>query len=248
MLTVFRHFITFPMLYEDDCKLLGVTLDGLIYAEELYGDEDWLAQHIISIDDGIIETIDEQSGENTDVTPFKLPNTAIVTSSKSCCDALTFTGARLRGIQRDEPIDEIVLPLSIEDKIELVDYMEWDILPMQIIGIAESVVLSHTLLPDGLLMVCRRVRIAYRLAELAEINGVPYDYDALDIYLLHEFDPTDMELPELVDCLNDMEDVVLLRPMDCLYHDGKLYVADGGEDGDSSAIHVFDYQEKSENE
>ena len=247
-MTLFRHFLTVPLLYEGDCKLLAVTREGLIYAEELYGDEDWLAQHKISIEDGILESIDELAGDNPDITPFKLPASAILPSSKSCCDALTFTGARLQGMQSDEPIAEIVLPLSIEDKIELVDYMEWDILPMQIIGIAESVVLSHTRLADGQLMVCRRVRIAYRLTEEADNKGVPYDYDSLDIYLLHEFDPDDDDLPELVDCLNEIEDVELLRPMDCLYHDGKLYVADGGEAGDSSAIHVFDDQEKSETE
>jgi len=236
------------LLYEGDCKLLGVTAEGLIYAEELYGDEDWLAQHKISIHDGIIESIDEDSGENPDIIPFQLPPTATLPTSKSCCEQLRFTGARLKGIQRDEPIAEIVLPLSIDDKIELVDYMEWDISPMQIIGVAESVVLSHTRLPNGLLMVCRRVRIAFRLNEPSTHNSVPYDYDSLDLYLLHEFDPDDDELPNLVDCLNELEDVVLLRPMDCLYHDGKLYVADGGEDDDMSAIHVFDYQEKSETE
>jgi hypothetical protein len=248
-LTVLKHFMTFPLLYDGDCKLLGVTVDGLIYIEELYGDEDWLAQHKITIDDGIIDSIDELAGENLDITPFELPSTAILPTSKSCCDSLTFTGARLRGLQRDEPIAEIVLPLSVEDKIELVDYMEWDISPMQIIGIAESVVLSHTSLSDGSLMVCRRVRIAYRLTQVSADRGVPYDYDSLDLHLLHEFDPnSDDELPEVVDCLNELEDVVLLRPMDCLYHDGKLYVADGGEADDVSAIHIFDYEEKSENE
>lgn len=246
--TVFRHFITFPLLYEGDCKLLGVTADGLIYAEELYGADDWLAQHKISMRHGIIESIDELAGQNPDVIPFKLPNTAILPSSKSCCDSLKFTGARLQGMQREDHITEIVLPLSIEDKIELVEFMEWDILPMQIIGIAESVVLSQTRLPDETIMVCRRVRIAYRLAEQMEYQGIPYNYDSLAVYMLHEFDPADDELPELVDCLNDMEDVDLLRPMDCLYYDGRLYVADGGEEGDVSAIHVFDYQEKSENE
>ncbi len=247
-MTVFRHFMTFPLFYEGDCKLLGVNADGLIYAEELYGDDDWLAQHKISIQDGILESIDEDEGANPDIIPFQLPPNIILPTSKSCCEELKFTGARIRGLQQDEPINEIVLPLSIDDKIELVDYMEWDISPMQIMGVAESVVLSHTQLPDGLLMICRRVRIAYRLSETANHHGVPYDYDSLDMYLLHQFDPADDELPELVDCLNDFEDVELLRPMDCLYHDGKLYVADGGEDDDTSAIHIFDYQEKSETE
>lgn len=247
-MTLFRHFMTFPLFYEGDCKLLGVTTDGLIFAEELYGDEDWLAQHKISIQDGILESIDEDNGANPDITPFQLPQHATLPTSKSCCEPLIFIGARIRGLQGDEPIDEMVLHLTIDDKIELVEYMEWELSPMQLIGIAESVVLSHTQLPDGLLMVCRRVRIAYRLNEIVTYHDVPYDYDSLAIYLLHEFDPNNDDPPELVDCLNDFEDVELLRPMDCLFHDGKLYVADGGEDDDSSAIHIFDYQEKSETE
>jgi hypothetical protein len=248
VLTIFRHSVTFPLLYESDCKLLGVTAEGLIYAEELYGDDDWLAQHKISMSNGIIDSIDELAGENLDVIPFNLPKTTIMPSSKSCCESLNFRGARLQGIQINDHIADMVLPLSIEDKIELVDFMEWDISPMQIIGVAESVVLSHTRLPDEMLLVCRRVRIAYRLTELAEQGGIPYDYDSLDVYVLHEFDPEDDELPDLVDCLNDIEDVDLLRPMDCLYHDARLYVADGGEAGDVSAIHVFEIKEKSGNE
>ena len=227
---------------------MGVTGNDFVYAEELYGDDDWLAQHKIYIYDGHMESIDEFAGENLDATPMKLPPHSAVPHSKPCCNVLTFTGARLRGIQRDEPIGEMVYPLTIEDKVELTEYMEWDILPMQIIGIAESAVLSHTSLPDETIMVCRRVRVVYRMTEPAQQDGVPYDYDSLEVYLLHEFDPQTKELPELVDCLNDMDDVVLLRPMDCLYHNGRLYVADGGEEGDVSAIHIFDYQEKTETE
>lgn len=247
MLTVSRHFITVPLLYEGDCKLLGITTEGVIYAEELYGEHDWLAQHKIIIDEGVIDSVDELAGENPDMRPFKLPHNIIVPCSKPYGESMDFKGARLRGIQREERIAEMVLPLSMEDKIALVHYMEWDILPMQIIGIAESVILSYTRLSDETFVMCRRVRVAYRLTEQAEQEGNPYDYDSLEVHILHEFDPHNNELPELGDCLSGSEDVDLLRPMDCLYHDGRLYVADGGEEGDVSAIHVFEVQEKLEN-
>jgi len=91
-------------------------------------------------------------------------------------------------------------------------------------------------LPDDTLIVCRRVRVAYRLRE----PHADYDYDSLPVYLLHEVYPDD-DVLALVDCFNDDDDVVLLRPMDCLFYDGLLYVADGGEDEDVSAIHIFEY-------
>ena len=245
MLTLFKHLVTHSLIYHGDCKLLGITNKGFIYAEELYGDEDWLAQHKLSVADGILETVDELAGENPAITPLSLPDDLITSPIRSCCEVLTFRGARLRGIYSEERIDELVLPLTVDEKIEIVEFMEWDIEPMQIIGVAESVVLARTPLTAETYVVCRRVRIAYRLGKRVDQS---YDYDSLDMYLLHEFKPKSNTVPEWVDCLNDIDDVVLLRPMDCLYHAGRLYVADGGEDDDMSAIHVFEYQEDAEQE
>ena len=244
MLTLFRHLITHSLFYEGDCKLLGISNDDFIFVEELYGDEDWLAQHKISLTDGILESVDELSGDNLDVTPLELPSDIIKPNMRPCCEQLNFSGPRLRGMADAERIDELVLPLTIADKIELVDYMEWGIQPTQLIGIAENAVLSNTLGPDDMTLVCRRVRVAYRFMADDQTNGVPQDYDSLDVYVLHEFDPAQDDLPDLVDCLNDTDGVVLLRPMDCLFYAGRLYVADGGEDEDVSAVHVFEYQEK----
>lgn len=237
MLTIFRHIKTHLLLYCGDVTLSGVTPDGVIFAEELYGDDDWLAQHKLTFNEGIITTIDEQYGKSANIKPMDLPPDLIKPSYRSCCDFLQFSGARLRGILSEERLDDVLHPLSIADKIELVEYMDWDIDPMQLMGIAESVVLSHARIPDeDAMIVCRRVRIAYRLTEPTR----DYDYDSLDVYLLHDVYPDDDEI-DLLDCLNDDDEVDLLRPMDCLFHDGYLYVADGGEDEDVSSIHIFAY-------
>lgn len=243
MLTILEHFATYDLLYAGDCKLLGVTDNGDIYVEELYGDDDWLAQHHILTNEGIVETVDEAEGNNLNIKVFELPEGLIQPRAKPCCPQLQFSGARLRGLRADERIAELVQPLSIEDKIELTEFMEWDIEPLQLIGIAESVILSHTKVSEKSTIVCRRVRIAYQLAK----PEVTHDYDSMDVYLLHEYQPEDDPMPELVDCLNDIDDVVLLRPMDCLFHMGRLYVADGGEDDDVSAIHIFQLPIQSEN-
>jgi len=242
VLTIFEHLVTHHLLYTGDCKLLGITEAGLIYAEELYGAEDWLAQHRISIDDGILETVDEARGDNMEITLFDLPDDLIEPGLRMDCDPLEFSGARLQGIAEDERIDEVVRPLTMQDKMELVDFMEWEIAPPQIVGMAESAVLAHTRMSDDLMIVCRRVRVVYRLMN----PTIDYDYDSLNVHLLHDYKPHNNDMPELVDCLNDIDDVVLLRPMDCLFHAGCLYVADGGEDDEVSAIHVFKLPAKSD--
>ena len=211
MLTILEHLATHDLLYAGDCKLLGVTDDGQIYVEELYGDDDWLAQHHIFTNEGIVKTVDEAEGNNLNITFLKLPEELIKPTTTPCCPNLQFSGARLRGMLADERIEKVVHPLSIQDKIELVDFMEWEITPLQIIGMTESVILSHTKVSEKSLIVCRRVRIAYRL----EKPEVTHDYDSLEIHILHEYHPNDV-MPEVVDCLNDIDDVVLLRPMDCL--------------------------------
>lgn len=242
MLTILRHVITHFLHHNGDCKLLGIAEEGSIFVEELYGEDDWLAQHRLTLDQGIVDTVDENHGKNLHIHPLSLPDTLEQPISKIARKWLNYTGARLRGIREEERIEEIVLPLSIEDKIELVDYMEWDIEPMQLIGIAESTVLASAYLPDETLVVCRRVRVVYHLRKATPT----YDYDALEIYLLHDVLPDD-DIADIVDCLNDDDNLDVLRPMDCMYYDGYLYVADGGEDDDLSAIHIFEYQVDSKN-
>lgn len=242
MITVLEHIATHDLHYTGDCHLRGVASDGQIYADELYGADDWLAQHRLHPTDGIIETSDEANGKNLNPAQIPLPDRITKPIHTSCCPALQFTGSRLRGMRLDERIEELVYPLSMEDKIQLIDFMEWDHHPTQLIGLAESTVLAHATISATEMFVCRRLRIAYRLT-----NPTPsYDYDSLDVYLFHRYNPSDAVMPELVDCLNDVDDVVLLRPMDCLFVDGRLYIADGGEDDEPCAIHIFNVSTQAE--
>ena len=235
--------MTHSLLYEGDCRLLGITPDGTIYAEELYGEDDWLAQHRLSQIDGILESVDEAWGNNLKMDLLKLPDNLIRPYPVNSSHPLNFTGARLRGKRVDERIDELLLPLEMDEKIELIDYMEWDISPGQLLGIAESVVLAQTPThqPD-ISILCRRVRLAYALPQHKIASNNEYDYDVLSLYLVHEYNPADHDTSPLVDCLDSIDDVLLLRPMDCLYYASRLYVADGGEDEDVSAIHIFELQ------
>ena len=242
MVTGLEHIATHDLHYAGDCHLRGIASNGQIYAEEIYGEDDWLAQHRLHPTNGIIETIDEASGNNLNLAQIPLPDSITKPTRTSCCPALHFTGARLRGMRIDERIEELVYPLSMEDKIQLTDFMEWDHHPTQLIGLAESTVLAHVIISTIETFVCRRLRIAYRLK-----NPMPsYDYDSLDVYLFHRYNPLDDVMPELVDCLNDVDDVVLLRPMDCLVVDGRLYIADGGENDEPCAIHIFNISTQAE--
>lgn len=243
----FKHLATHNLLYDGDCRLLGITADGFIYAEELYGDDDWLAQHRLSLEAGIIESVDEAWGNNQKMDILALPENLIRPYPVNPSHPLNYSGARLRGIRSEERIDDLVQALDIKEKIEVIDYMEWDIDPMQLLGIAESVVLAQTApIQETSFIVCRRLRLIYTLPQLLLADDGDYDYDALSLYLLHEYNPQDKESPSLLDCLDSLDDTLLLRPMDCLYHQSRIYIADGGEDEDVSAIHIFELESVAE--
>jgi hypothetical protein len=113
-------------------------------------------------------------------------------------------------------------------------------LPPAILGIAESYVLSESLIiRPSIYFVCRRIRIAYALPDVRlDANNQPYDYDTLLFYTAHFFDCA--QEPSILDLLNDLTTVPLKRPMDCLITDNNhLYIADGGGDDRLNAIHVW---------
>ena len=110
---------------------------------------------------------------------------------------------------------------------------------VHLLGIAESYVLAESeIIHPNLYFVCRRLRLAYVLTEPAtDADGQPYDYDTQVIFVAH-FHDCDGELA-LADLLDDLTDVPLHRPMDCVLAGDKLYIADGGEEDRLSAIHVW---------
>lgn len=233
------HLTTLPLRHHGDCSLLGVTPDGTIYAEEVYDDDGWVAQHELRPDGSFVRSVDEDHGTAQDIRPLDLPDDAI--PSKTCWRTmpLNFAGPRHRGLREPERVLDLVRSLSIDEKLALISKSRLNLPPPMLLGMAESYVLAETeIVRPNLYFVCRRIRLAYALPQLVpDADGQPYDYDTQVMYLAHFHEFGD-DL-RLLDLLADLTDVPLHRPMDCLRIGDRLYIADGGADDRLSAIHVW---------
>lgn len=237
MFEAFELLATVELAHSGDCHLRGLTPEGLIFVEELYGEDDWLAQHKLSASAGIIESVDESYGSNQITAPMKLPADIVPVSKRGLFDHLDFCGARSRGLATSERVDKLVRGISVAEKIAMTDYMGWDVDPMRLTGIAESRILSTSAMTRARYVVCRRIRVIWRLPQMqTDRHGFSYDYDSLPIHLVHDLPSDATVLPDLADCT---EEVDFCRPLDCIYALGKLYVADGGDGDVPSAVHVF---------
>ena len=166
--------------------------------------------------------------------------TSYVPDGRDDFQQLDFAGGRRRGLAASERVDDLTRRLTISEKIELVDYLELDLDPARLIGIAESRIRAACQFEDSLCIVCRRVRIAFRLPKpRTDPGGLTYDYDSIPLYLLHPLSVTAEELPDLETCLRFTLETDMYRPQDCMRWQGKLIVADGGDESVSSALHVF---------
>lgn len=230
--------------HDGDCRLLGVGPHLTIYAQVLYGDEDWLAQYGLSLDGRMIAAFDENYGAKSIHTPLALPTGSIRPNAVRHTKALNFSGPRLRGLRETERIAEAVRPLALQTKIALTERLKLPIPPPMLLGLAESRVLAEALLaPPNLWLVCRRLRLAYLLPQAQyDVARQPYDYDTVMLHVIHEFVPKledDELMPEQL--FTTLPGVELQHPMDCMIHEGQLYVAEGGQQT-HAAVHVWRIQ------
>lgn len=248
------HFIrTMPLKHGGDCMLLGVTRDLHIYVEEIYSEDAWIAQHCITPEGTIRESIDEDFGSRTALAPLTLPEGTTQPQRGWHTQTLNFSGPRHRGLRDLERVQEVVRPLPIQAKLTLSRHLPGDIPPPMVMGLAESYVLAEARLTrpqtnqknrPQLFVVCRRVRIAFALPQPAiDAHGNPYDYDSLVLHMahLHHYDThqdstLDNPLAEIGDTLPQAD---LYRPMDCVLCEDHLVIADGGDASRNSAVHLW---------
>lgn len=249
-LSILEHRISLPLQHHGDCSLLGVETvtdaDGAetftLYVEEIYGEEGWLAQHVLTLDGRLLTSIDEASGANHTVSPLTLPPAAARPRTGWHTMMLNFSGPRHRGLRDLEHVRDLVRSLSLEEKMALIARLKLDVLPPALLGIAESYVLSEAQFGPMLYFVCRRTRLALALQEARlDEQNLPYDYDTQVVYCAHFVDLAKADELPMTDALEPMPGVHLRRPMDCLYYGDHLFVADGAapDDPQPSAIHVW---------
>ncbi len=253
ILTIFSRMPHFSMLnitrfklnrrvclkHSDKCYLIAIDLLRNIYVEEYY-DEAYIAQHSISAEGELLKSIDENYGKS-EISPLKIPENAILPQNP-LDHPLNFTGMRFRGMREEEKVMEWVKPLSVMEKMPLLQALQLTISPMMIFGIAESRVLSETKFSATETILCRRIRLLQALAEVQlDEAGLPYDYDTITFQVIQSYDTeTETASPFLASIQYFSE---LSQPMDCIYSDGRLIVANAGDDNNPAAVHIFQYQE-----
>lgn len=237
------HLKSIPLHHRGDCELLGVTPDYTLYVEEIYDDDDWIAQHILTLDGTFQGTMDEKAGKNRQFRPIKLPENAKKNKNSQATAMLNYRGARHRGLAAAERIQETTRPLSISTKMALVKQLGLNIMPPMVLGVAESYVLSETVIkPPDLYLVCRRIRIAYALPALkVDPGNMAYDYDTLAMYIVHFYEAKTYDYEVAIDeALAGLPDVELRRPMSCMCVDKYLFIAEGGTETTYSTVHIWE--------
>lgn len=232
---------TLPLQHGGDCSILGIAPDFTLFVEEAYTADAWIAQHQITLEGDILQSVDEDFGQNPTVTPLQVPLECTAPQRGLHTQSLNFSGPRHRGVRDLERVAEMVRPLPIHARMRLAQHIGADVSPAFILGIAESYVLSEAQIarPHSY-VVCRRVRVAYALPQPAlDRHGSPYDYDTQVLYLahLHQRGRDDDDL--LAEAQDTLPTADLYRPMDCALRADFLFVADGGDETRRSAVHIW---------
>lgn len=225
----------FALPHEGDASLLAVRGNQL-WAEEMYGDQ-WLAQHELNLDGGIVASADEDEGRATNLKPLLMPDDAIAPRRAWATMRLNFAGARHRGLREADRLAEVLRAIPVAEKFALASSLKVD--SPTVLGLAESYGLSECPLaaPDDWLL-CRRLRIAVAVPRQIDEDGLPCDYETRTIFVLQRWTVGGDE-PPLEPALAGLDGVTLHRPMDCLRDGERLLVAEGGAPGQPAAISLF---------
>lgn len=231
---------TIHLQHDGDCRIVGVTPDGRLFVEELYGEDDWLAHSAYSAAGELIALADEQFGAQP-FTPLALPDMLFTPTAPRAALHLNYAGARERGLREHERVQDLVQPLSVAEKMLVVDVLKLGIAPPMLLGIAESTVLAEAVLTDDTLLVCRRLRFAYALPTAQQdAGGQFYDYSSAVVHTACVYSMSSEVPPPLEAVLRGIGG--LHRPLDCVCYDGHIFVADGGAAGRYSSVQVFQLQ------
>lgn len=237
----FEYLGSLALAHDGDCALLGITPELVVYVEESYGDDGWVAQHALRLDGTVLAQMDEQNGQLEGAQTLPLPADLIAPVPPRHTLTLNFSGPRWRGQRATDRIDEMVYPLPLADRVRLVERLGLGLPPPLLLGIAESRVLAETALSPGNWLVCRRVRLAYALPKQRHnSDGLPYDFDTLPLHLVHTWTASDDSADLLPDTVfSGLPGVTLRRPLDCLAAYGHVVVADGGISEHCAAVHAW---------
>jgi hypothetical protein len=134
-----QYIRSMPLKHGGDCHFAGISQEPLIYVDEFYGEDDSMARYAFRLDGTLVASSDEDTGDGGNW--LALPPNLTKPSNVRPDHPLQFSGARLRGMQDEDRIQDLVQPLSIAEKIALSKIL--NIPSPWLIGLAESIVLAE---------------------------------------------------------------------------------------------------------
>ena len=231
------HVTTLPLKHNGDCSLIGVTPDRIIYVEEVYGENGWVAQHALRFDGTSSSRLTSSDGDRRNCSHWPLP------PQSSRQNRLADDGAQLRraAASRDARAGTHARSGAHaehrgEDGAHRAAPARHP--PPHAAGHRRQLRAGRSAdRPPGTVFVCRRVRLAIALPEARlDDEGQPYDYETQVIYLAHFYD---CERGAALPRLPRRPDRRPALPTDGLPADGRSSVhRRGGDAGRLSAIHV----------
>jgi hypothetical protein len=224
-----KHLFSTALDYDGLVYVRGyAAATGHLYVEQLHGDEDWLAQYGLNAQGEIVCRSDE--ADERAFQPLTIPEELARPARLTYQDAYAIPIVRLRGDRAAERIDEVVYPLTIEEKFWLGERLR--IAPPLLLGIAGRELVAQGVLPDdGATVVCVKSWVAQALPEAGyDVATGRYTYDSSVVYSLHRHDQAD-EL-RLDAAMQSLGGIRLRQPMDVLATADRLFVVEGaGADG-----------------
>lgn len=235
-----HYKVTIELHHDGDCGLMGVTPDLMIYAEEYYTADSWICQHRLTVD-GIVESLDENYGRVSGLTPLVLPTDSARTQPGWHTKTLNFSGARHRGLREAERVGDVVRELTISEKMLISERLKLSVPPPMILGMAESYVFSEASIAyPRWFVVCRRLRVVYALPKQRyDDDQQPYDYDSRVLHVAHLYDKSALRELTLAEIFDSLPDATLYRPTDCIAAFGHLFIADSGGSARKNRVHVW---------
>lgn len=236
--TSFTLCATHQLPAYSECALTGVLPGGDLVTIETYDDSDANpTRYIIHHPQQTEQSYVQRLGPDED---FSWPARPLVPEGVHRTSALNYVGGRWRGLREAERVSDWVQPLTIMEKMALLQQLKLQLPPLMLLGIAESRVLSEAHLHDNCYVVCRRLRLAYALTQpLQDADGLPYDYDTHAIYVAHVYDAARDLTPSLVEVLKGPGNIALAYPLDCLVDEDRLYVVEGGTPSTPCQLHIW---------
>jgi hypothetical protein len=234
-----HHIQSLEIAVGEMCSLLGVSpTSGRVYCEVVNDERVTLYEYAVS------SAQLQAPARNSRLYYDDLPTDLIAPQVPTQTTWLNHTGLRWRGMRETDRVVDWVLPLTIMEKMQILPHVGIQLTPMQLLGVAESQILSEAKLnDDGAYLVCRRLRLAYALAQPQHDENGPYDYDTILCHVVHCIEGE--QEPSWESIFTDFDREQVKAPIDCLFHEDKIYIADSGTpsiaDAAMCSLHVWQF-------